>query len=65
MDSAPLYETGFFKRGSEGLLNESYKLALIELRPHMIPLIELNYDSIVDNSYLSSIGNEYGDIYEE
>ena len=40
------------------------KIALNELRPHMISLVELHYDSEIDMSYLSAIGNEYGDIYE-
>ena len=30
----------------------------------MIPLVELNSDEILDKSYLSAIGNKYGDIYE-
>jgi hypothetical protein len=38
--------------------------ALLELRPHMIPLAELKTNSEMDMSYLSAIGNEYGDIYE-
>ncbi len=37
---------------------------LVELRPHMIPLVELNIDELIDMSHLSSIGNKYGDIYE-
>ena len=37
---------------------------LTELRPMMIPLVELKTDEISDFSYLSSIGNKYGDIYE-
>jgi hypothetical protein len=40
------------------------KECLIELRPHMVSLVELNTRSEVDMSYLSAIGNEYGDIYE-
>jgi len=40
------------------------KVSLKELRPHMIPLIELNTDELLDMSHLSAIGNKYGDIYE-
>ena len=40
------------------------KKALSELRPHMIPLVEVNSDDLSDKSYLSAIGNKYGDIYE-
>jgi hypothetical protein len=40
------------------------KHLLIELRPHMIPLVELKTNELFDQSYLSAIGNQYGDIYE-
>ena len=40
------------------------KVSLKELRPHMIPLVELNTDELLDMSHLSAIGNKYGDIYE-
>lgn len=30
----------------------------------MVPLVELDTDSNQDQTYLSCIGNEYGDIYE-
>jgi len=30
----------------------------------MIPLVELNTNEFNDKSYLSAIGNKYGDIYE-
>ena len=38
---------------------------LIELRPQMIPLVELKSDELQDQCYLSAIGNKYGDIYEK
>jgi len=63
-DSALLYESGFFGKGSNNLLQECFKKACKELRPQIIPLIELNSDEIIDNSYMSAIGNKYGDIYE-
>ncbi len=40
------------------------KQALVELRPHMVCLTELNLDELYDMSHLSSIGNKWGDIYE-
>ena len=43
---------------------ESMKAALNQLRPHMVPLAELDTTSELDLTYLSAIGNEYGDIYE-
>jgi hypothetical protein len=64
LDCTTLYETGFFNSGSKGLLLDSLKKALIELRPHMIPLVELKTDELMDFSYMSAIGNKYGDIYE-
>ena len=64
LDSVALYETGFFTSGSKALLLDSMKLALTELRPHMIPLVELKSDELLDFSHMSAIGNKYGDIYE-
>ena len=58
------YETGYFGKGSKELLLEATKQALTQLRPHMIPLVELNSDEILDMSHLSAIGNKWGDIYE-
>jgi hypothetical protein len=40
------------------------KKAVLELRPQMIPLVELDSDELKDMSYMSAIGNKYGDIYE-
>jgi len=64
LDSAVCYETGFFGSGSSELLTESMNKSLQELRPHMVPLTEMNSTSEMNMSYLSAIGNEYGDIYE-
>ena len=64
MDSTACYETGFFGNGSKPLLLDAFKKCLIELRPHMLPLTELNSDELVDMSHLSAIGNKWGDIYE-
>ena len=64
LDCTACYETGFFSAGSKGLLMEAMKKALIELRPHMIPLVELDSDELIDKSNTSAIGNKWGDIYE-
>jgi len=64
LDCSACYETGFFGAGSKDLILDSMKVALVELRPHMIPLTELNSDELYDGSHLSSIGNKWGDIYE-
>lgn len=64
LDCQPCYESGFFQPGASELLSEGMAKALAELRPMMVPLVELEYCSDADMSYLSAIGNEYGDIYE-
>ena len=64
IDSTACYEIGFFGNGAKPLLLESMKKLLTELRPHMLSLTELNSDEILDMSYLSAIGNKWGDIYE-
>lgn len=64
-DSVLLYESGFFGHGSNDLAQDCLKKACVELRPQMIPLVELKTDESLDLSYLSAIGNKYGDIYEK
>jgi len=39
-DSEGLYETGFFGPGSSRLQTEAFKHLLVQMRPHMISLIE-------------------------
>lgn len=64
IDASACYETGFFGHGSKPLLLQAMKTALTQLRPHIVPLTELNSDELVDQSHLSAIGNKWGDIYE-
>ena len=64
IDCTACYETGYFTSGAKDMIIESMKVILVNLRPHMIPLIELKTDEFFDMSYLSAIGNKYGDIYE-
>ena len=64
IDSSACYETGYFTSGAKDLIIESMKVLVRELRPHMIPLVELQTHELADMSYLSAIGNQYGDIYE-
>lgn len=63
-DTTTLYESGYFARGSGELLVECFDKACQMLRPQIIPLIEGENEEIFDNSYMSAIGNKYGDIYE-
>jgi hypothetical protein len=63
IDSHACYETGFLQSGSNSLIEEALDVSLKELRPYMVDLVEMRPDH-TDNSYLSSIGNEYGDCYE-
>jgi hypothetical protein len=64
LDSSACFSTGFFKAGTITKLNDAMKAALVKLRPQMISLVE--YKASFDDPYLdiSSIGNQYGDIYE-
>lgn len=64
MDASILYETGFLKSGAKPLIAAAMQKLLTELRPQMIPLVELKTDEIKDMSFMSAIGNKYGDIYE-
>lgn len=64
LDCYACYETGYFGQGSKELLLDATKQLMILLRPHMIPLVELNTDEILDHSSTSAIGNKWGDIYE-
>lgn len=57
-----LYECGFFSTGSGRLLDDAFKSLLVELRPHMIPLVETM--QMIDRVNDSAIGNKFGDIYE-
>jgi len=64
-DNQMLYEVGYFGAGSIQLLNDSYNELLLQLRPHLIPLVEMT-DLIHEDSWcVSTIGNKYGDIYEK
>lgn len=63
IDSHACYETGFFQPGSNALIEEALDTSIKELRPYMVDLVELRPDH-ADATYLSSIGNEYGDCYE-
>jgi len=59
-----LYEEGFFGAGSISLLTDAYNGCLFQLRPHLIPLVELKDLDKEDSWNVSTIGNKYGDIYE-
>lgn len=63
-DPQLLYEEGFFGKNSGTLLVKCYNEKLLELRPHIIGLVELTAMHKEDGSIFSTIGNKYGDIYE-
>ena len=63
-ESRLLYEEGFFNKGSSNLLSDAYNMCLRELRPHMLPLVEIS-DVVQEDAWnISTIGNRFGDIYE-
>jgi hypothetical protein len=45
-------------------MNDSMETLLLELRPHLIPIVEMAGLEKEDSWLLSTIGNKYGDIYE-
>jgi hypothetical protein len=64
MDNTLLYESGFFGKGSLQLLNDTANTLLVTLRPHLIPIAEMQGLQREDSWLVSTIGNKYGDIYE-
>jgi len=62
LDGQTLYESGYFGKGSQRLLDLAYRAALQKIRPQLVPFVE----SFPKSSQFvpSTIGNEYGDIYE-
>jgi hypothetical protein len=64
LDSQLLYESGFFSTGSSQLLKQTYNAMLLQLRPQVIPLIELHDLTTEDSWNISTIGNKYGDIFD-
>jgi hypothetical protein len=62
-DCQQCFASGYFADKSAYInLHEAYKLVLRQLRPLMVPLVEVMY--IPDNVLVSAIGNYHGDIYE-
>jgi len=45
------------------MIDDALDASLRALRPYMVDLVELRSD-FTDATYLSAIGNEYGDCYE-
>ncbi|CAI2360613.1 unnamed protein product [Moneuplotes crassus] len=62
LDSAPLFECGYFSGGHQKMLLEYMKMQFKLIRPVMLPLIESFGHN--DNILNSCIGNSYGDILE-
>ena len=64
LDSQTLYECGFFAKGSGRQVDLAYRESLKQMRPQMLPLVE-SFSKAGDTKFVpSTIGNEYGDIYE-
>ena len=62
-DSANLYDCGYFTPQSKAKLTEEISNLYKEIRPQFISLIEAI--DVPDWSLNSSIGNSYGDTYEQ
>ena len=61
-DGVAVYDTGFLAPGSFRAMQKAMEQCVKELRPHFLPLLETPY--MPDHLTPSTIGNEYGDIYE-
>ena len=61
-DSAAVYDSGFLAPGSLRAMHQALEQCVTEMRPHFIPLSESGY--FPDHVCPSTIGNQYGDIYE-
>ena len=61
-DHHDLLTTGYFTKKHTKLLREAFNKLLVDLRPHVIPIVE-SVPSL-DMNLVSTIGNPQGDIYE-
>ena len=61
-DGVAVFDTGFLAPGSLGSMNKALDTCIKELRSQYVPLSETLYQP--DHMVPSSIGNEFGDIYE-
>lgn len=59
LNSVPLFESGYFKKGHYAMVVEALKKQIQLMRPQAIPLVEA-----AGMDPVSAIGNYYGDIYE-
>mgnify|MGYP001947347753 CR=1 FL=1 len=63
LDSQSLYESGYFRAGSGRLLDEAYNAGIAAMRPQMVGFVEILPE--VTRTLPTTIGNDYGDIYEQ
>ena len=61
-NSAIVFSAGYMVSGTHKLPHQAMDIMIKELRPQMIPLIEVQ--KWTDETLPSCIGNSYGDIYE-
>lgn len=59
IDSMPLFESGFFRKGHYKLVVGALRTACQQIRPQIIPLVEA-----ADFNPISAIGHADGEIYE-
>ena len=62
-DGSALYDSGFLAPGSHRAMQKAMERCVAEFRPHLLNLAESHY--LPDHMCPSTIGNEYGDIYEQ
>jgi hypothetical protein len=62
-DCGAVFDAGFFAPSAFGNMKSALDLLIKEMRHHLIPIMESF--SVPDELMPSSIGNFYGDIYEQ
>lgn len=62
-DCGAVFDSGYFSHSAFKNLKLALDIAIKRMRPHLIPLIESV--ALPDELLPSSIGNSYGDIYEQ
>lgn len=61
-DSSAVYDSGFLAPGTYRAMQIAMERCVAEMRPQFVPLAETIY--MPDHVVPSTIGNEFGDIYE-
>jgi len=62
-DCGAIFDSGFLAQKAHSNIKVALDKLIAQMRPHLIPIMESF--AVVDEILPSSIGNSYGDIYEQ